>query len=243
MRRLRRMRDDGTSMTELLVVMLISSIVVIATTSLTIGFERTNAENVRRQDQVDAGRAAVERMTRNLRVAVRQSQMAASCAGCDDETFTSATPFRTVFHAAVVQQADGSFLPGLVTYEIDAADGVLSERIVQPDTVAAGASGWTYTCENLPARTSAACAGKVSTRRLAAGVLTDGPALFTYFDENSAALPATVPTDKLPHIASIELTVRVGSSGSAAPRPTTYVQRVLLTNPHALLRPNPGATP
>ena len=55
MARLRGLRRDdrGSSLTELLVVMLILGLVVATTAALTIGFQRTNAQNIARQDQVD----------------------------------------------------------------------------------------------------------------------------------------------------------------------------------------------
>jgi len=234
-------------MTELVVTMVILSIVVIATTTLTIGFERTTAENVKRQDQIDAGRVAVERMTRNLRVAVKPSQLSASCAGCVADAFVSGNRFGVQFYANL-DNANGAVGPSRVTYSVgtvDGVEGVLLEKLQVPDSATPTTSGWNYCDAEAPAAT-AACKARLTVRRLATGVITTGTALFSYYDENGAPLPMTgtgLTADDLQRVLSIELTVQVGSPGAIRPASTTYVQRVLLSNSHALLRPDPGATP
>ncbi len=227
--------------------MMILSLVVIATTTLTIGFERTNAENVKRQDQIDAGRVAVERMTRNLRVAVKPSQLAASCAGCVADAFISGNRYTVQFYANL-DNAGGAVGPSRVTYTVgtvDGVEGVLQEKLQVPDSATPTTSGWTY-CDAEIGTATATCKSRLKVRRLATGVRTTGVPLFSYYDENGALLsvPAggLTPAD-LQRVLAVELTVEVGSPGAIRPVSTTYVQRVLLSNSYALLRPDPGATP
>lgn len=242
-----RRGDAGTTMTELVVVMFIMSVVVLATATLTIGFERTNAQTNARQEQIDAGRNAMDRMTRTLRVAVKPSQLAASCTGCAQDAFISGQPYSVQFYSNL-ENVSGTVGPSRVTYTIGTVAGragVLTERVQRPDSATPTTSGWTY-CNAEAAGAPAACRARLTTRVLAQGVATTGVPLLTYFDENGAAL--TVPStgltaEQLQRVMSIELTLRLTSQGVARPEPTTFVQRVLLTNSHALLRPNPGATP
>lgn len=248
MRRLRTgARDAGTTMTELVVTMFILSLVVVATMTLTIGFERTTAENVKRQDQIDAGRVAVERMTRNLRVAVKPSQLSASCAGCTADAFVSGNRFAVQFYANL-DNANGAVGPSRVTYTVGTVNGVagvLQEKLQVPDSAVPSTSGWSYCNAEAPTAT-AACKARLKVRRLATGVMTTGAPLFSYFDENGAAMtPASsgLSAENLQRVLAIELTVEVGSPGAIRPDSTTYVQRVLLSNSYALLRPDPGATP
>ncbi|WP_432456436.1 PulJ/GspJ family protein [Cellulomonas iranensis] len=244
--RTERRRDAGVSMTELVVAMMIMSLVVIATTTLTIGFERTTAENVARQDQIDAGRVAMARISRNLRMAVSQKQLATSCTGCPEQPFVSAGRFGMTFYANI-DNKDGSVGPSRVTYSVGTVGGVpgvLQESILRPNAAAPGVNGWAY-CDPAAASATADCRSRLTTRRLATGVLTDGPPLFAYFQQGGAPLsaPSTgLPGGDLGKVTSVELTARVGSTGAVRPVATTYVQRVLLGNAIAL-QPQTGATP
>ncbi|QCB93644.1 type IV pilus modification PilV family protein [Cellulomonas shaoxiangyii] len=240
-------RDAGTTMSELVVVMFILSIVVIATLTLTIGFERSNAQNVARQDQIDAGRSAIDRLTRTLRVAIKPSQLSASCTSCSADTFVSGSAFGVQFYANIDNPRSAPIGPSRVTYAITTTGGrtVLTERVQRPDSATPTSSGWTY-CNAEAASASAVCRDRLRSQVLARDVRGTGTALFTYYDENGAVLPLTagaLSSADLKRVLAVELHLTVMSDVSVAPRPTTFVQRVLLTNSQVILRPNPGATP
>ena len=54
-----RPRDEGFSLTELMVSMFITSLVIVTTVALTITFQRTNAQNFSRQEQIDTARHTI----------------------------------------------------------------------------------------------------------------------------------------------------------------------------------------
>jgi prepilin-type N-terminal cleavage/methylation domain-containing protein len=246
-RRLRRIApeagsrsEQGSTLTELLVVMLIMGIIMSALTALTIGFQRTNAQNLTRQDQIDAARAAVERMSKTVRTAVKPSQLTASCAlsFCTVDAFMQAQDFGVQFYANL--NNDQNLVgPSRVTYTVansGALAGQLIETVQRPESNVAGPNGYAY-CD--PA--AAGCAADITASVLARGVRTiTGSPLLKYYDTDGTRLspdPTTgaLTTTDLNKVLSIELTVAVqNANGRAAP--TTYIQRVTLPNAQAVIR-------
>lgn len=248
MRRLRgRPRDAGTTMSELVVVMFVLSIIVIATMTLTTTLQRTNAQTLNRQEQIDDVRFAMDRMTRTLRSAVRPSQLSTACATCTADAFVSGQQFAVQFYANI-ESTYAVPVPSRVTYTVAATGptaGVLVERIQEPDQGTPTSSGWTY-CNAEAAGAPAACRARLQRRTLATGIRATGTPLFAYYASNDAGLNASgtgLAAAELGTVVAIELQLTATSTGVAAAQPTTVVQRVLLTNPYTLLRPDPGATP
>jgi Tfp pilus assembly protein PilW len=240
---LRRLRDDrGTSLTELLVVMLILSFIVITTTSLTIGMHRTTAETISRQDQVDMGRSAVERMSKTLRTAVKPSQLLSNCAGCTEDAFIRAQDLGVQFYANL-DNTGNSVGPSRISYVVattGADAGVLIEKVQVPDSNVPTATGYTY-CDAESPGASASCQARLTTTRLAEGVQTDtGTPLFAYYD-NDGNLMSTGSTgldaSELNRLLSVEMVLTIQSTNTTKPHPTTYIQRILLPNTQAVLRP------
>ena len=89
------------SLTELIVTMFIMSVVIIGAVSLTIGFQRTNAANLARQDAIDTARTTSESMSRTIRAAVKPSQLTLSCAGCTQDAFIEARDFSVRFYSNI----------------------------------------------------------------------------------------------------------------------------------------------
>ncbi|AEE46132.1 PulJ/GspJ family protein [Cellulomonas fimi] len=240
----RRRDDDGSSLPELLVSMLILSFIIAATATLTIGFQRTTAQNVARQDQVDTTRAAVERMSKTVRTAVKPNKLSACVTTtCDVDAFVSAGAFAMQFYANLDNSA-GSRGPSRVTYQVatsGADKGVLVEKVQRPDTATPVAgSGFTY-CDAEAPSAAADCKKRLTVRRLATGVQTTGTPLFQYFRSDGTTM--TVPAGGLTaadisEVLSVELTVKVRSASRTNPGPTTAIQRVLLPNSLAVLRPD-----
>ncbi len=233
--------DAGYSLTELLVVMFILSIIIATTATLTIGMWRTNSDVMARQDQVDTARAAVERMSKTLRTAVKPSQLIASCPGCVEDAFIKAGTFSMQFYANL-DNPNNSVGPSRVSYAVATTGtdaGVLIEKVQRPDSNQATATGFVY-CDAEAATASQDCKDRLTTRRLAEGVVvTTGP-LFRYFNDSGVEmLPGTVGLSSadIARLLSTEITLNLKKPGGNAINPTTYIQRIMLPNTQAVLRP------
>lgn len=243
-----RTADAGFSLTELLVTMFVMSVVVIAATSLAIGFQKSNSANVTRQDQIDAARVASEGMAKTVRAAVKPSQLTTTCTLCTADAFIKAEDFVVQFYANI-NNAGNTVGPSRVTYTVVTAgadEGDLIESIQVPDSNLPSATGYVY-CDAVAGGASAACKARLSTRVLARDVVYSGGPLLKYYDGSGARM--TPPTGgslagaQLEKVLSIELTVQVQSDAGYQAGPTTYIQRVMLPNSQAVLRLGEEETP
>lgn len=240
--------DRGTTLTELLVVMLILGIIVAATATLTIGFQRTNAQNISRQDQIDAARTAVERMSKTVRTAVKPSQLTTTCVGCLADAFVKAEDFSVQFYANL-DNTQNTVGPRRITYTVattGADAGVLIEKSQVPESNVAIETGYEY-CDAEAAGADAGCVARLTSRRITPGVLTvSGMPLFKYYDEAGVRMTpvagASLTAVELEKVLSIELVVTVQSTNATKAAPTTYIQRVMMPNSEAVLRSG-AATP
>lgn len=234
-----RERDLGMTVVEMAVVMLILGIVIAATATLTIGFQRTNAENVARQDQLDSARSSVERISRMLRSAVKPSQLLYNCPGCLADAFMSAGDVSVRFYANV-DNPGNTIGPSRVTYAVPVTGvdrGVLIETVQVPDPGGPLSTGYVY-CDATATGASEACKSRLTTRRLAEGVSTAEP-IFAYYGPDGARLNtggAGLSGDDLAKVLSVELVLTVESTEPTKPLPTTYIQRITLPNAQAVIR-------
>lgn len=251
-RRLRERRvegERGTTLAELVVVMLILGIIAAATAALTIGFQRTSVQNVNRQDQIDAARTAVERMSKTIRTAVKPSQLTTGCTGCTADAFVKAEAYSVQFYANL-DNPGNSIGPSRIIYTVatSGADaGVLVEKVQRPDSNVPTATGYTY-CDAEAVGASADCQSRLSVQRLATGVITTGAnPLFSYYDPNGAPMAPVVggslATGDLEKVLSIEIDINIESAAATRAGPTEYIQRVTLPNSQAVLRSGQVATP
>ena len=245
-------RDGGFSLTELMVTMFIMGMVVAATVSLTIGFERTNAENVSRQDQIDSARTAVEAMSKSLRTAVKPAQLTSTCTSCLEDAFLQGTDFSVQFYANL-NNPKNKIGPSRVTYTLVTTGpkaGQIIETIQQADPDSDGSgpnpwpdpiSGYAY-CEATSGSATAACKARLSTRPVAFGAIaTAGKPMLKYYDAEGVPMSPSTPggsltVPELRTVLSIEILVTVQSTNVTKPNPTTYVQRVTLPNAQAVIR-------
>ncbi len=242
--------DRGTSLTELIVVMLIMGVVVAATATLTVGFQRTNAANVSRQDQVNEARTAVERMSKTLRTAVKPSQLTTSCGGaaCEIDAFFMAKDYSVQFYANLDNQGNSTG-PKKITYAVastGANAGVLIEKVQVPDSNTPTETGYVY-CDAEAGGASTDCKARLTTRRVADGIVTVGQGpIFKYYDSAGARLTvgsAGLSATDLEKVLSIELVVVAQSTGATKPDATTYIQRLTLPNSQAVIRSGEDETP
>lgn len=241
--------DAGISLTELVVTMLVLSIVVIATTSLTIGFSRTNAENMSRQEQIDTARSAVESMSRTIRAAIKPSQLTGCGAGCTEDAFLVGSATAVRFYANV-DNSGNSVGPSRVAYELSttgATAGQLIESIQVPDSPTPTVSGYQY-CNATAPSASEACKARLKTRPVAFGVQAgDAAPIFKYYDASGTRM--TPPTSgsltnsELARVLSVEMVVTVQAQNATRAVPTTYIQRIMLPNAQAVIRQGEEETP
>lgn len=244
-RRALERRDAGMTLTEMLVVMFIMGIVIAATVSLTITMSRTTGQTIARQDQVDAARVGVERVSKTVRTAVRPGQINSNCADACAEVnaFLQGTTTGMQFYANL-DNPGNAYGPSRITYSVGtsgADKGVLIEKVQRPQTN----TGTPVYCNAEAAGATAECRSRLTVRRLVTGVQTGG-ALFSYYDVKGDPLIPTasgLSAEKLEKVLAIEVTLTVQSSSPTAPRPTTYIQRITLPNAQAAIQAEEDATP
>lgn len=235
--------DRGTTLTEMLVVMIILSIVVAATAALTVGFTRTTAQNTARQDQIDAARTAVERISKTARTAVKPSQLVSNCnATCQQASaFAAGSAYSMRFYANL-DNPRNTVGPSQITYTVATSGtdaGVLIEKVQRPDpTATPPPGGYTY-CNAEAAGASQECRSRLTVRRYASGVRTTTP-VFTYYGSDGGKLDVgadgQLSADRLQKVLAVEVALTVTSTGPSAPRPTTYIQRITLPNAQAVVQ-------
>ena len=240
MRQLHRLRrsDEGMTLVELMVVMIVSSIIAVLTVTLVIGVMRTNSRNVVRQDQVDAARVAVESMGKTLRASVKPSQLSSGCgSGCTEDAFLTGTKLGVQFYSNIDNPGNITG-PSRVTYSVvttGAQKGNLVETIQIPNSNVPGSSGYAY-CSG----TAGSCKSRITTRVLARDVVHDGPAVLRYFDDaGNEMVPVgtgSLTTAQLKSVLSIEVRLAVMDRDSDKPKPTTYIQRLMLPNAQAVIK-------
>ncbi|WP_203750096.1 PulJ/GspJ family protein [Cellulomonas chitinilytica] len=225
----------------MLVTMLVFAVILAATGALTIGFMRTNAQTVNLQDQVDAGRTAVETMSKTLRTAVMPNQMTTCTPTCNQDAFVVGQNFSVKFYANI--NNPGNVIgPSQVTYTVvtsGADKGKLIEKIQVHDPFVGADTNYLY-CDADAVGATAACKARVKTRVVARGVQVSGPAVFSYY-KPGAGSPLTpgasgLTGTELSSVLAVELSVTVQAGKSNLAAPTTYIQRITLPNAQSVLR-------
>lgn len=235
-------RDQrGTSLTEMLVSMMVFSVLIAAVGTLVIGFTRSNAESISRQDQVDSARVVVETMSKKLRTAVMPSQLTTTCTLCTQDAFVIGRDFSVQFYANI-NNPKNSVGPSRVTYTLTTtgpAAGTLVEKVQVPEDNEPSANGYEY-CDAEAAPAGSECSKRLTTRTLATGVQSNTGPMLAFYDSTGARLtpPAngSLTADELSRVLAVELVVSVQAQNATRVDPTTYIQRVTLPNAQAVLR-------
>lgn len=232
-----RTQDDGTTLVELMVTMIIATIVLAGTVAVSSGLQRTAATVFARQDQTDIGRQAADRMTTTLRSASKPGLLNLTCSsGCTDEAFMAASGAMSSFYANLNNDG-GATGPVKVGYAVPAS-GAQSGHLVETVQKAV-VTGSTYSFCNT---SDASCrTATVTTRDLTPGAtVATSPPLLRYFDSSGAELAAggaVLTADQRAAVMSVEITVSVQRQSATKADPSTYVTRIDLPNQQSVLAP------
>lgn len=235
--RSRAPRDDGLTLIEMLVSMVIMSIVLGAVATIFLATTRAVGANQHRMAQANSARVGIESMARALRQAVLPSQdvgggtcVAVGGGGICLSAFIKGTPNSIQFYSNIDNPVDHATSgtdnagPRKVTYSIDSSNNLV-QVIQQPDTHAYDDYNWTYSsCTAVPSN--------CRTTIIATNVTQPGgQALFTYYQDGTALTGSSFDADALKKVNSIDIFLSVEEPGGAAvTAPTTYIQRVALQN-------------
>jgi len=204
--------DQGLSMTELLITMMIASILMIAMGTMFVSGLRQNRTVTGKTTSTADARIAMEAMTRALRVATIPPGQSAAV--------VSATPTAVSFYSSIgasTQTTDPK--PSLVTFRIDTTNRCLW-REVTPATVV----GTTWTWPTANKVQSCVARGDIASP------------LFTYFPVNAdgtidtTAFATTALSSNLGNLAAVGLSLSVTDTANPGVKPTTLQDQVTLIN-------------
>lgn len=226
----RRVRGDrGVSLAELLVVMLVSSVVLVAVgTTFATSLRLTTDVNSRTATTADA-RLAAEAVARRLRVAIRPPSASS--------IFLSAGPTAVRFYASL--SSNGGYPtvspsgvvallpPTLVDYRLDPVTGCLRETLTRGVPVTAPDGSVTY-----------GFGGTSTTRCLAVSEVVTGAPLFSYYTTGTGVTPLSIgagSTDPvlLDTVRSVAVDLRLHEPSRPKVRPMQVRTRVFLANRYA----------
>jgi prepilin-type N-terminal cleavage/methylation domain-containing protein len=231
LRRIRR-TDDGVTLTELLVTMVVLGLLVSATVLMVNASMRVSSANKERLDQSNSATIAMQRVSRTLRTAVLQSQLTTTCtlSICTESAFLKGTPTSVQFYADV-DNPKNSVGPSRVTYDV--TGGVLTETLQKPDSPTPDAAGYHY-CTPGPG-----CA--IRTTVLATDV-SSAAAIFSFYTSADPvnAIPLATGSQltaaQLKVVDSIDVSLNVQRAGGANVAGASMVQRVALPNADSVVR-------
>jgi hypothetical protein len=224
--------DSGVTLVEMSVTSLVLALLMSSLVMMVVASNRIAMGVNERLTQTNQATIAMERMTRNLRTAVLQSQLTSACVltTCTDSAFLLGGPTSVQFYADV-DNPNNTVGPSRVTYSV--TSGVLTETVQKPDSPTPDANGYHYCTP------STTCV--VRSTVLATGVQSTAD-VFTYY---TAAAPTTAMTmstggvlsaAQLKTVDSIDVTLTVVVPGGANVAGATLSQRVALPNADSVIR-------
>jgi type II secretory pathway pseudopilin PulG len=231
LRRIRR-DEDGVTLAELTVTMVVLGLLVSATVLMVSASMRVSSGNKERLDQSNSASIAMQRVSRTLRTAVLQSQLTTTCtlSICTESAFLKGTRTSVQFYADV-DNPKNAVGPSRVTYDV--TGGVLTETVQKPDSPTPDASGYHY-CTPGPG-----CS--IRTTVLATDVQTTG-AVFSFYtaaDPVNAIVLTTgqqLSAAQLKAVDSIDVSLVVQRAGGANVAGASMIQRVALPNADSVVR-------
>lgn len=216
--------DNGISLVEVLVAMVLMSIVLVTCATLYLGSLRTTKGTQGRLEEINDGRIAISSMGRTLRTAILPKQLS-DASSTETAAFIEATPLSIRFYANI-DNPNNAIGPSKVTYQV--VSGVLTQTIQRPNAFDPANPVFIFcapspTCPTL---------NKV----LARGVVVSGDPIFTYYDVLGDQLTgSTLTDDQLETVDAVDVSVTVANPGVGG-NGSTFVLRVALPNHDAVVR-------
>lgn len=213
------------SLSELIVVMMVGSVVVVLVAGLTIGLTQGNAQNLARQGQIDEAQSAMRWLSRSLSQAVSPGSLSQEMAG--EAAVLEASGTELTFYSNIdnpttdTGEATG---PMRVTLRLE-DDGVL-RRITQRPDPSSTLTTWSWSCPQI------ACPASYEDMVIARDV--QAP-VFRYVARSGDPLPAggedrPLTPAEAAAVDAIEVVVVVASQGPAETSGTTTVLRRISLN-------------
>jgi hypothetical protein len=230
----KRHDDSGVTLAEMSVTVLVLSLLMGSLVAMVTAGVRVSTGVKERLDQSNTATIAMERMSRNLRTAVLQSQLTSACVitACTDSAFLVGGPTSVQFYADV-DNPGNTVGPSRVTYSV--TNGALSETVQKPDSPTPDATGYHY-CTS-----GSTCV--VRTTVIATGVQS-ATAVFTYYTSSAPTTPMVMGTGgvlsaaQLKSVDSIDLSLQIVSAGGSPVLGASLYQRVALPNADSVIRTN-----
>jgi hypothetical protein len=225
--------DAGVTLAEMSVTSLVLGLLLAAIAGMVISGERITSGVKERLDQSNSATIAMQRISRNLRTAVLQSQLTTACiiSSCTDSAFLVGSPTQVSFYADV-DNPKNAVGPSRVSYTV--TGGQLIETVQKPDSPVPDTSGYHY-C------TAGTTGCVIRTEVLARGVQTTNP-VFAYYTAAAPSTPMAMATGnslsaaQLKTVDSIDVTLQVLLPAGPAVGGATMVQRVALPNADSVVR-------
>jgi prepilin-type N-terminal cleavage/methylation domain-containing protein len=217
--------DEGFSLPELLVTMLLMAIVGSMVASLAVSFSRTITRERARMDSTNVAAVGMNEMTRIIRAgtAIRNDYIP----GGAEPIFTYAGNERVTLHAGV-DTTTATLRPIQVTFTLDATR-VLTESRTTPRVGGASEAVWVFTGAGTTTTT------RPIARKIVAPSGTE-PYLFTYWDASVPAVQLVPPVGgtlsaaDLTRIASVEVYLKVQADPTGRADPVVLVNQVGIPN-------------
>ena len=242
-----RPRDDGTTLAELLVVIMLFGVIGAIISGVVISTQRQSSAIRMRLGDVQQARIGMDAMTRTLRTAVQPAQLQVGCTTCTGSASrTTAVAAGSATSVQVFANTGAATGPVLTTFTValDATSntGQLTQTIQPPDT--GSAPNYTYTSCTIGA---SGCA--ISRRTLIRGITWPLTAsAFTYRTNSSGVLTpgstGQLTPGQLVAIDSIEISLPVREPNKFRTAPVTITSRVALANAGSgvLTSPSPASS-
>ncbi len=230
--RARMSRDEGLTLTELLVTMVIMGVLVSASAALYISALRTSTGTKSRLDEVNDGRIAFSAMSRTLRTAILPSQLF-DAASAESAAFIEASPLSMKFYANV-DNPNNSIGPTRLSYTVTAAKELVETKQIPNQPV----------INNKYVYCDPAVVGCVVQRKILARGVDPTKTIFTYYDDLGFLLTGggsggVLSQTQMENIDALDISLVVEQPGSGGDG-TTYVSRIALPNHDAVIRSEEG---
>jgi hypothetical protein len=225
--------EGGVTLAEMSVTTLILGMLLASVTGMVVSAMRIDQGVQERLNQSNSVTVAMQRLSRNLRTAVLQSQLTSACvtSACTDSAFLLAGPTSVQFYADV-DNPGNTIGPSRVTYTV--ASGTLTETVQKPDSPVPDSTGYHYCTAG-----SNGCV--IRTTVLATGVQTS-TAVFAYYTSADPVNAMTMSTGgvlssaQLKTVDSVDVNIQVVQAGGQPVGGATMVERVALPNSDSVVR-------